>query len=327
MKVSILIPIYNVERYVARCLRSVFEQSYNDIEYVLIDDCSSDLSLKIVRNIINEYPSRLNQIKLFTNEKNLGISRTRNRLLEKATGDYVYFIDSDDYIDLNAVKSLVKIVNISKADIVRSNYYICTNNSKELIENDLSHNLNSYLENAIISVNSMNSLWKLFIRRQIFIHNSLKFNSQINVCEDYLMTIKLFYYSKKIVDVQSSFYYYTNYNNSSITNNLDLMNINKINSLLEVISFLEDRCIFNQFKNAILYRMVISKQHYLLNRNCFNLDMYYKYFPESNSYWRHLKYGIRERCLFWLAEYKLSYFIKLYYKLSNLRQKSKQYLF
>lgn len=319
MTVSILIPIYNVERYVARCLRSVFEQSYYDIEYVLIDDCSSDLSLKIVRDIINEYPSRLNQIKLFTNEKNLGISETRNRLLDNATGDYVYFIDSDDYIDLDAVKSFVDIVNISNADIVRSNYYLCTTNNKVLKENVLSSNLQSYLENAIISVDSMNSLWKLFIRRHLFLHNSLRFDTQINVCEDYLMTIKLFFYSKKIVDVHSSFYYYTNYNESSITNNLDLMNENKISSLLEVISFLKDKGIYEQFKNVIFYRMVISKQHYLLNRNCFNLDMYYKFFPESNSYWRRLKYGIRERCLFWLAEYKLDFFINLYYKLSNFR--------
>jgi len=319
MKVSILIPIYNADCYIERCLRSVFEQSYKDIEYVLIDDKSSDSSVSIIKKVINDYPNRFDCIKLYLNEINLGISKTRNKLLSYATGDYIYFVDSDDYIELNAVESFVSIVNETKACIIRSNYYECKNNCVTLKTNIIPINHDSYVEYAIKSVSSIDSLWKLFIKREIFVKNSLLFPSTINVCEDYIMTIKLFFYSKKIIDIESSFYYYTVDNERSITKKADVFNTDKIKSVLEVKRFLIDNHIYDKYKNALLYRMVMSKQNYLINKQYFNLDKYYKYFPEANSSWRLFNYGYRERILFWLAEYKLTFIIYLYYFIGKFK--------
>jgi glycosyltransferase involved in cell wall biosynthesis len=89
IKVSILIPVYNQEELIKRCLNSI--PARDDIEVIVIDDCSTDNSFKV---IYDNYP----MVRLFKNEKNLGVGLTRNRLLEKATGEYIFFLDSDDYL-------------------------------------------------------------------------------------------------------------------------------------------------------------------------------------------------------------------------------------
>lgn len=98
MKLSVIIPVYNTEEYLRQCLDSVINQTYKNLEIICIDDCSADGSYEILK----EYEQKDNRIKVFKNEKNLRVGPTRNRGIELATGDYIHFMDSDDWLDLNA---------------------------------------------------------------------------------------------------------------------------------------------------------------------------------------------------------------------------------
>ena len=95
MKVSIIIPIYNVESYIANCLHSVFNQTYKDLEIILVDDCGTDKSMNIAMESINKYKSSF-YIKVIHHKENKGLSAARNSGIKEATGDYIYFLDSDD---------------------------------------------------------------------------------------------------------------------------------------------------------------------------------------------------------------------------------------
>lgn len=107
MNVSILVPIYLVERYIKRCAISLFEQTYNNIEYIFVDDCTPDKSIEILNDIINKYPYRKQNIKIIHNKVNLGIAAVRNICIKNASGDFVIFVDSDDYLEKDAVEKLV----------------------------------------------------------------------------------------------------------------------------------------------------------------------------------------------------------------------------
>ena len=110
MKISIIIPIYNVAPYVERCLYSALNQSYEDIELVLVDDCGTDNSMNIVSEVVEKYVGN-KKISLFKHEHNLGLSAARNTGIKNATGDYLLFLDSDDEIPLNAVELLLEATN------------------------------------------------------------------------------------------------------------------------------------------------------------------------------------------------------------------------
>ena len=113
VKISVIIPIYNVEEYLGQCLDSVVNQSFKDIEIICVNDGSTDNSL----NILNEYENKDSRIRIYS-QKNQGAGATRNNALEYASGEYVYFMDADDYLDLNALEELYDIAAEKNADFV-----------------------------------------------------------------------------------------------------------------------------------------------------------------------------------------------------------------
>ena len=133
-KVSIIIPVYNSERTLERCLDSVINQTYKNIEILIVNDGSKDKSLEIMK----EYQKKDNRI-MVINQENKGLSGARNAGLDKATGEYVTFIDSDDYIKANLIKDTIEIFNRYNCDVVRNNYELAykdgnTKYRKELYE-------------------------------------------------------------------------------------------------------------------------------------------------------------------------------------------------
>ena len=109
-KVSILVPVYGVEKYIERCARSLFEQTYDNIEYIFVDDCTKDRSIVILQKVLEGYPNRKNQVKILHHEKNRGLSAARNTALDASTGDYLMHVDSDDYLRKDAVLLLQRII-------------------------------------------------------------------------------------------------------------------------------------------------------------------------------------------------------------------------
>ena len=117
-KVSIIVPVYNVEKYLKRCVDSLIEQSYKNLEIILVDDGSKDNSFSICK----EYESKDSRVRIFHKE-NEGLGLTRNYGIEKSTGEYITFVDSDDYLTLDAVETMVEKAAVTNADVVVANMF------------------------------------------------------------------------------------------------------------------------------------------------------------------------------------------------------------
>lgn len=117
-KVSIIVPVYNVEKYLSQCLDSLVEQTYPNIEIIIINDGSFDNS----KRIIEQYAKQFSHIKFINFTENLGISKARNTGLDYANGDYIFFIDSDDWINRNAIEKLVHLATTYNSKIVETNH-------------------------------------------------------------------------------------------------------------------------------------------------------------------------------------------------------------
>ena len=113
MTVSIIIPIYNVEQYIERCIISVINQTYRQLEVILVDDCSPDNSMSLARQLVDKSTNKEGlTFKFIKRDENGGLSAARNTGIENATGDYLYFLDSDDELPINAIELLVNQVKI-----------------------------------------------------------------------------------------------------------------------------------------------------------------------------------------------------------------------
>ena len=98
-QVSILVPVYGVEKYIERCARSLFEQTYENLEYIFVNDCTPDKSMEILMRVMEDYPNRKGNVRIFHHEHNRGLSAARNTALDAATSPFVTHVDSDDYLD------------------------------------------------------------------------------------------------------------------------------------------------------------------------------------------------------------------------------------
>ena len=122
IKISIIIAVYNCEKYIEACVRSLFEQTLNDIEYVFVNDATPDISITVLEKVIEDYPTRKPFIKIINLERNGGVSNARRIGIENATGEYVIHADSDDWVDKDMYERLYRKAKETDADIVGCNF-------------------------------------------------------------------------------------------------------------------------------------------------------------------------------------------------------------
>ena len=118
IKVSILMPIYKVERYLEKTLNSIFTQTYQNIDYVFVNDCSPDNSLQVLKDTISKHGIEEGRFTIINHEQNEGIAVSRTDCISNAKGEYIFFVDSDDWIESDAVEQMVRACNNGTIDIV-----------------------------------------------------------------------------------------------------------------------------------------------------------------------------------------------------------------
>ena len=122
-KVSIVVPVYKVEAYIEQFVRSLFEQTLEDLEFIFVDDASPDESVAIIKRVLDEYPQRKGQVKFIRHEHNMDLPQTRKDGLNAATGEYLIYVDSDDWVEPNYAELLYTKAQETNADIVVCDCY------------------------------------------------------------------------------------------------------------------------------------------------------------------------------------------------------------
>ena len=122
-KVSVIVPIYGVEKFIERCARSLLEQTLDDIEYIFINDCTPDHSMEILQKVISDYPHRKQQIRIVCMPINSGIAAVRRHGIKLSNAEYIIYCDSDDYIDRDMLEKMYVKALETNADIVMVDIY------------------------------------------------------------------------------------------------------------------------------------------------------------------------------------------------------------
>ena len=169
-KVSVIIPVYGVEQYIERCARSLFEQTLDDIEYLFIDDCTPDKSIEILKQVLEEYPQRKNQVVIHRMEHNSGQAKVREWGMRNATGEYVIHCDSDDWVDVHMYEDMYKKAKENNADVVLCDYYESDGVSKKLMNDFLPNKVEDTMSSTLLK-KTRSVLWNKLVRRSIYKNN------------------------------------------------------------------------------------------------------------------------------------------------------------
>lgn len=217
-KISVIVPIYNGESYIERCINSILNQTFQDFELILIDDGSKDNSLEMLKKF-----EQIEKIKVYY-QNNKGPSAARNKGIEKAIGKYLIFIDIDDWIEDDYIESLLNEIENNKLDFVTIGYNDISKYGVFSV-NDF-YKKNKTLTKQEILLNIFNGTggvpWGKIYKRNIIIANKIKMNENIFMCEDQLFVLEYCLNSKKIGNLNLNKYNYNRLNENSISNKLNL---------------------------------------------------------------------------------------------------------
>lgn len=245
-KVSILVPIYGTELYIEKCARTLFEQTYDNIEFIFVNDCTRDNSVRILKRVLEEYPLRKSQIRIIEHKENKGLAGSRLTGLQNATGEYVWCVDSDDYVEKNAVEVLLPYM-LDDYDFISFNYFLNDGKTTTKFE---SKELN--VEN-LLTDRIPPSIWKCVVKRDLYYNNCIWPVVGINVSEDYLLTARLILVAQKKILLDKYFLYY--YNVSNIGSYMNNMNVycfeNSVDSVMIVCDFYRKNGKMNIYKKYL----------------------------------------------------------------------------
>lgn len=300
-RISVIVSVYNTEKYVEKCIESILGQTYSNLELILIEDCSTDHSRKILRKYKN-YPNVI----LIENQKNSGLSYSRNVGLENSTGEYIGYIDSDDYIDSNYYEMLINAIMREKADIAVCDMKLFyeKSNTYQITRGCDGNDKIDFINNGL-AASACNKLFKRsIIEKYPF--------AEGKVNEDIAVVIPALVEAQKIAYVPDVYYYYVQREHSIQNSTFSDKRFDiflGVNSTLKRIKHHKN---YELYKDAITYNQIICLFIYVFPKikDYQMRKKYIKKFAELSK-----DYNIRQNRYFWKFLSSMNFKSRIYYKL------------
>ena len=287
MKVSIIVPVYNTELYLKECLDSLLNQTIKNYEVIVIDDGSTDNSLKIIKEYHEKHP----KIIKYKSIKNSGVSNARNVGLSMAKGEYIGFVDSDDYIDKDMYLKLYNKATLEKSDIALCGYYKSNGKELELCKMQGNNEFGSSIKkNPELIKYSYAFAAVHLLKKELIDKNKIIFEDY-KIFEDLLFTYKAYKHANKIVKVFEPLYYYRTRNDGTSVTQGFSKNYTQIFDVMnelkeyyegyisqEYITYLALKHIFIRFRTKTSLKKLITKYKFV-NKS-------FKYLDDFDSNWK-----------------------------------------
>jgi len=311
-KVSILVPIYGVENYIEKCANTLFSQTFTDIEYIFVDDCTTDNSIFKLNKVISFYPERATSIKIIKHDQNRGVAAARQTAIDAATSDYILFVDSDDYIEINMVELLYSKAIETSADIVFCPFFYEYQERKTKIYKDIYSTDKVELIN--ICFKGQPAFWNKMIRRQILVENEIKIIPGINYGEDLSVVPQIIYYSTIFSLIQQPLYHYVQYNKDSYTSKFTEKSLKDTLEVIQILqNFFENKPDYQKYKIILSNLKAVRKAKILRSGNI--SSQYMKLYSEINKDLFNLNLDFKTKIILFMAASNQHILLKCFVKL------------
>lgn len=262
-KVSVLIPVYNASPYIERCLDSVLSQEYLSMEIIIVNDGSTDDSIHVIQQFILKHPERSDQVFIIDNKINSGSGATRREALLKASGDYVMWVDSDDWLEANVISKLVSAANESKADIIVADHYFVYPDRKTKGNSFQGQDKMDYIVRLLTKDNRISvALWGKLISREL--HLLVLPEPGLDFGEDYAIIPKLVALSNQVYHLPIVIYNYFQGNQNSYVRKFTHSSFCNVIDAVESLD--EFFTVFPNMPAEALKKMMMRNKAFLLRR-------------------------------------------------------------
>lgn len=218
-KVSVIVPVYGVEKYIERCARSLFEQTLDDIEFIFVDDCTPDRSIEILKSVIEKYRLRFAEkkydVRMVSMPTNSGQAAVRRHGIQLATGDYIIHCDSDDWVDVTMYEKMYNKAIEEGSDVVVCDFcYSDGINYSQAKKSCFTKDIQTFLID-LLTHKSVPSSWNKLIKRSVYINSDIIY-PKYPMAEDLTLISQIIYYCKTLSYIPEPLYvYYENHNSIS----------------------------------------------------------------------------------------------------------------
>ena len=315
--ITIIIPVYNAENTLHIAMDSILAQTYHNLEIIIINDCSKDNT----SHVIHKYEAKLLQhktisVKVLNHEYNRGVAAARNTGLDNASGEYIYYVDADDYIEENAMELMAEEIIKTEADIVGCNWSLSFNHNKRKMNQPPFANSDEAILKMLNGTIRWN-LWLFVVRHSLYEKYNIRFIPGMNMGEDMMVMIKLFIHADKVSFVNKALYNYGQSNDGSLTKTYTEQHRNEVTAnLYAVEDYLEKSAFSKKIGDSINFLKLNIKLSLLISNEKSNYECWADWFPESNKFiMKNKELPMRTRFLQWFAVKKQYWILKLYYNL------------
>lgn len=315
-KVSVIIPIYKVEKFIERCARSLMEQTLKDVEYIFVDDASPDGSISVLQKVLADYPERINYVRILTHTENKGLPAARNTGLAVAQGEYIFHCDSDDFVERDMLGQLYSKAIKTDADIVWCDWYLTFENSERYMKQpDYATPLEAL--KAMLGGAMKYNVWNKLIRRSLYVENEITFPAGYGMGED-MTIILLFAYAKEVVYFPHAFYHYVKLNTNAFSQTYSKRHLLELQHNVTTITNKLETLFGNTLEQEIAFLKLEAKFPFLFSNDKEKRKLWDEWYPEANRYILHNRnISVRSRLIQWCAWKHLKVIVNIYRWLLN----------
>lgn len=316
IKVSVIIPVYNVATFISCNVRSLLSQTLQEVEYIFVDDASPDNSIEILYDNLENFPNRKDFVKVIHHKENKGLPAARNTGLALAQGEYVYHCDSDDWVEPEMLERMYDAANTADADIVYCDFFLSFEKNERYMSNPRYETAGELLRKGFLGGTMKYNVWNKLVRRSLYVENGIMFPEGHSMGEDMTM-IQLAAVADKVAYVPHAFYHYVKLNEGAYSNTkYTPKKLGDIRYNVDrAVSFLHKKFGNSLEKEISLFKLSI-KLPFLLTGDKGMYKLWKEWYPESDKYAdANTDQPKRTRLLQRMAAKGQWWYVDLYYRL------------
>lgn len=314
-RISVIVPVYRVEKYISRCCRSLFGTTSNSVEFIFVDDATPDRSVDVIQSVMNQYPERKKHVRILRHEKNLGVACARNTGLEAAKGEYIAFVDADDWVEDDIFEKMYRKAVEDKLDVVGCDWYVEFKTNRRYMRQPVLESARQGLL-AMLAGGLRWFLWAFLVRHELYTRNEIRFVEGGNIGEDMAVLIQCFAFAESYGHISEPLYHYIRGNVMSMTQLDQKRQFAMVRLNVDVVEKFLNKRYHNQLERELDFLKLNVKFPLLITDDTDNYRLWNQYFTEANrSIWKNGRQPLRNKLLQYAAMHHWYWFLKAYYRI------------
>lgn len=310
-KISVIVPVYNSEKYLHRCIDSILAQTFTDFELLLVDDGSKDKSGVICDDYVTTDP----RVRVF-HKPNGGVSSARNLGLDNARGEWICFVDADDWLTQDAYETIICNIKSYKTEIVGFGFWSVFKAQTYPVEYPSIENGKIYFMREML-LHGWTVVWNTFFRKDFLNYYKIRFTESISIGEDLELLFRAYLHANEIVVIDKLLYYYNRMNENSALHRMTVKQSDDIiRANLSLAQFFKDNNVYDKFRDIIAWKVLKAKHDYVLDAKTH--DKFLSIYPECHKYILSCPtINKKIKIMMWLLTHRMGWMTRVIVRLRN----------